>query len=99
MLAITSRFDEILVDFDGFDTGKTHSPIPRNAIQTTQQVPQSLRFFARSQVIGIDAKVPHMNTADHNLTVSMFNQRADFVFDIDGTSTSQARSNSGNDAV
>jgi hypothetical protein len=99
MLTITSSLDEIIVDFDRFNTGKTHSPVAGDTIQTTQQVPQSLRLFSRSQVIRIDTKVSHMNTADHDLTVSMLNQRADFFFDVDGTSTSQTRSNRRNNAV
>ena len=46
VFAVSSGFDEVVVDFDRFDAGQPHSPVTRNAVQATEQIPQSFGIIA-----------------------------------------------------
>ena len=62
-------------------------------------MPQAFGFVTDLQIICIDAEVPHVNPADHDLAIIMINQRTDFFFDLDRPATAQSRAHRRDDAV
>ncbi len=99
VFAVSGSFDKLVVDFDSFDAGQPHPPFAGDPIEPPQQVPQPLGLISRLQIVCIDTEVPHVNPADHNLTIPMFNQRADLVFNINGPTTAKSGTNCRDNAV
>jgi hypothetical protein len=99
VFAVAAGPDEVVVDFDRFNAGETHPPVSRDAIEPAEEVPESLGGITGGEIVGIDAVVAHMDAADDDFAVAVFDECADFVFNIRWAAAAESGADGGNDAI
>ena len=99
MLTLATGANKIIIHLHRLNTAQTHAPVTGNPIQPLQQMPQSLRTTASRQIVRIHPEMPHVNTAQHDLAVTMVDQCPHFVFNHLRITTAQPRPHRWNDTI
>ena len=99
VFTVGGRVDEVVVDLNGLDARKPHSPRAGNSVETFKEVPEPEGSVAGTTASRINTEMTDVDPGQDNLTMARIDQPSHFGFDIHRRSAQQPRSDLGDDAI